>query len=82
MARFDDEVGEDLVEGCDCGGVGRVGVAEGGEEGGDWVGVLVGCEWGFGVWRGLTVVVAEDLALLADAGAWFGHGCGEMCVCV
>ena len=21
----------------------------------------------------LTVVVAEDLALLADAGAWFGH---------
>jgi hypothetical protein len=42
VARFDYEVCEDLVEGCDCGGEGRVGVAEGGEEGGDWVGVLVG----------------------------------------
>lgn len=29
----------------------------------------------------LTVVGAEDLALLADAGAWFGHGCGEVRVC-
>jgi hypothetical protein len=38
---------------------------------------------GGGAWEGLTVVGAEDLALLADAGAWFGHGCGcgyEMCV--
>jgi hypothetical protein len=37
------------------------------------------CGWMVG--KGLTVVVAEDLALLADAGAWFGHSCGEMCVC-
>ena len=34
--------------------------------GGDWIG-------------GLTVVGAEDLALLADAGAWFGHGCSDVC---
>ena len=38
--------------------------------------MLVGGE---GWFRGLTVVGAEDLALLADAGAWFGHGCGEVC---
>jgi hypothetical protein len=31
--------------------------------------VLVGSVEG-----GLTIVGAEDLALLADAGAWFGHG--------
>jgi hypothetical protein len=31
----------------------------------------------------LTVVGAEDLALLTDAGAWLGHGFGgEMCVCL
>ena len=42
MARFDYEVCEDLVEGGYCGGERGVGVAEGGEEGGDWVGVLVG----------------------------------------
>lgn len=28
----------------------------------------------------LTVVGAEDLALLTDAGAWFSHGCGGVCV--
>jgi hypothetical protein len=32
--------------------------------------------WGL---EGLTVVVAEDLALLADAGAWFGHGFDGVC---
>jgi hypothetical protein len=38
-----------------------------------------------GLWGGvvgLTVVRAEDLALLADAGAWFGHGLWTwLCVC-
>ena len=34
---------------------------------------------GEGWFWGLTIVGAEDLALLADAGAWFGHGCGEVC---
>lgn len=38
--------------------------------------MLVGGE---GWFRGLTVVGAEDLALLADAGAWFGHGCSDVC---
>jgi hypothetical protein len=33
-------------------------------------------------WWGRTIVGAEDLALLADAGAWFGHGFCGMCVCV
>jgi hypothetical protein len=44
---------------------------------------LVG--FGFGGlegWWGRTIVGAEDLALLADTGAWFGHGFCGMCVCV
>ena len=83
MARFDDEVGEDFVEGGYCGGEGRGEVAEGYEEGANCEGVCqIGVGWVVGVgWAvRLTVIGAEDLALLADASAWFGHGYGEACV--
>ena len=40
---------------------------------------LSGGGGGEGWFRGLTIVGAEDLALLADAGAWFGHGCSDVC---
>ena len=79
MAGFDDEVCEDFVEGGYCGGEGWGEVAEGYEEGADWEGMLVRGGGGEGWFRGLTVIGAEDLALLADAGAWFGHGFGDVC---
>lgn len=43
VAGFDDEVGEDFVEGADCAWEGRGVVAEGYEEGGYWEGLLEVC---------------------------------------
>jgi hypothetical protein len=43
VAGFDDEVGEDFVEGADCAGEGWGVVAEGYEEGGYWEGLLEVC---------------------------------------
>lgn len=45
MAGFDDEVGEDFVEGADCAREGWGVVAESYEEGGDWGGLFVRVGW-------------------------------------